>query len=52
MTGATQGFVYEKETLQKKFSAIVSEIPEDTYTLTQNEPECTTWTVQIDRVGS
>jgi hypothetical protein len=52
MTGATQGFVYEKETLQKKFSAIVSDVPEDTYTLTQNNAECLTWTVQIDRVGS
>ena len=52
MAGATQGFVYEKETLQKKFSAIVSDVPEDTYTLTQNNAECLEWTVQIDRVGS
>ena len=52
MTGSTQGFVYEKETLQKKFSAIISDVPEDTYTLTQNNAECLTWTVQIDRVGS
>jgi len=52
MTGAAQGFVYEKKTLQKKFSAIVSDVPADTYTLTQAEAGCTTWTVQIDRVGS
>jgi hypothetical protein len=51
MTGATQGFVYEKTTLQKKFSAIVSDVPEDTYTIAQTNPECATWTVQIDRVG-
>ena len=52
MTGATQGFVYEKTTLQKKFSAIVSDVPEDTYSIAQTNPECATWTVQIDRVGS
>ena len=52
MTGATQGFAYDKETLQKKFSAIVSDVPDDTYTLAQLDPACTTWTVQIDRIGS
>ena len=52
MTGATQGFTYEKKTLQKKFSAIISDVPEDTYTVAQLDPACTTWTVQIDRIGS
>ncbi len=51
MTGA-QGFVYTKKSAQKAFSAIVSEVPEDTYTLAQLNPECTVWTVRIDRVGS
>ena len=51
MTGA-QGFVYEKKSAQKAFSAIVSDVPADTYTLTQVNPECTTWTVRIDRVGN
>jgi hypothetical protein len=51
MTGASKGFVYEKKSAQKAFSAIVSEVPEDTYTLTQVNPACTTWTVRIDRVG-
>lgn len=52
LTGASQGFTWEKTTLQKKFSSIVSDVPEDTYTLTQTDPACTTWTVQIDRIGS
>jgi len=52
MTGATQGFMYDKETLQKKFSAIISDVPEDTYSIAQLDPACTTWTVQIDRIGS
>ena len=52
MTGATQGFAYDKKTLQKKFSAIISDVPEDTYTVAQLDPACTTWTVQIDRIGS
>jgi hypothetical protein len=52
LTGEAQGFTWEKKTLQKKFSSIVSEVPEDTYTLAQTDPACTTWSVQIDRVGS
>jgi hypothetical protein len=51
-TGQTQGFTYEKATRQKKFSAIVSDVPEDTYSLAQTDPACTTWSVQIDRIGS
>jgi hypothetical protein len=51
MTGQAQGFIYEKKTLQKKFSAIVSDVPEDTYTVAQTDPACTAWTVQIDRIG-
>jgi len=52
MTGTAQGFVYTKKSAQKAFSAIVSDVPEDTYTLAQVNPECTAWTVRIDRVGS
>ena len=52
MAGASQGFTYEKSTRQKKFSAIISEVPEDTYTLSQTDPGCATWSVQIDRIGS
>ena len=51
MTGQTQGFTYEKSTLQKRFSAIVSDVPADTYTVAQGEASCTTWSVQIDRLG-
>lgn len=51
MTG-TQGFVYTKKSAQKAFSAIVSEVPEDTYVLAQVNAACTVWTVRIDRVGS
>jgi hypothetical protein len=51
MTGQTQGFTYEKKTLQTKFSAIVSDVPEDTYLVAQTDPACTDWTVQIDRLG-
>lgn len=52
MAGQTQGFTYEKTTRQKKFSAIVSDVPADTYTIAQGEPACTTWSVRIDRVGN
>ena len=52
MAGAGQGFTYEKTTRQKKFSSIISDVPEDTYSLSQTDPACTTWSVQIDRIGS
>lgn len=52
LTGAAQGFTYEKTTLQKKFSSIVSDVPADTYTIAQSEAACTTWSVQIDRIGN
>ena len=52
LTGSAQGFVYTKKSAQKAFSAIVSDVPEDTYTLAQVNPACTVWTVRIDRVGS
>ncbi|MEO5884609.1 MAG: hypothetical protein ABIQ58_03735 [Candidatus Limnocylindrales bacterium] len=52
LTGAAQGFVFEKKTLQKKFSSIISGVPADTYTLSQNEAGCVNWTVQLDRVGN
>ena len=52
MTGSAQGFVYTKKSAQKAFSAIVSDVPEDTYTLAQVNAACTVWTVRIDRVGN
>jgi len=52
LTGVAQGFTYEKTTLQKKFSSIVSDVPADTYSIAQSEAACTTWSVQIDRVGN
>jgi hypothetical protein len=52
MAGQTQGYTYEKSTLQKRFSAIISDVPEDTYLVAQTDPGCTTWTVQIDRIGN
>ena len=52
LTGVAQGFTYEKATLQKKFSSIVSEVPADTYSIAQSEAACTTWSVQIDRIGN
>ncbi|MEX2184791.1 MAG: hypothetical protein WEC14_10115 [Chloroflexota bacterium] len=52
MTGTSQGFTYAKTSALPKFSAIVSDVPEDTYMLTQADAECTDWTVRIDRVGS
>lgn len=51
LTGAAQGFTYEKTTLQKKFSSIVSDVPADTYTIAQTEAACATWSVQIDRIS-
>lgn len=52
LTGAAQGFTYEKKTLQKKFSSIVSDVPADTYSIAQTDAACTTWSVQIDRIGN
>lgn len=52
MTGQAQGFTYEKTTRQKKFSAIISDVPADVYTLAQTDAACTEWSVQIDRIGS
>lgn len=52
LAGETQGFTWEKKTLQKKFSSIVSDVLEDTYTLAQIDAACTTWSVQIDRLGN
>ena len=51
MTGQGQGFTYAKTSALPKFSAIVSNVPGDAYVLTQADAACTTWTVQIDRLG-
>jgi hypothetical protein len=52
MTGQAQGFVYSKTSALPKFSAIVSNVPEDVYLLTQADAACTEWEVRIDRIGS
>ena len=52
LAGETQGFTWEKTTLQKRFSSIVSDVPEDTYSVAQTDEACTTWSVQLDRIGS
>lgn len=51
LTGQGQGFTYAKTSSLAKFSSIVSNVPEDAYLLTQADAACTTWTVQIDRIG-
>ena len=51
MNGQGQGFNYAKKSALPKFSAIVSDVPDDAYLLTQADPACTTWSVQIDRLG-
>ncbi len=51
MTGAGKGFTYAKKSGLPTFSAIMSNVPDDTYSLTQTDPACTAWTVQIDRIG-
>lgn len=51
LSGSTKGFSYAKKSALPRFSAIVSDVPEDTYMLAQADPACTTWTVRIDRVG-
>ena len=52
LTGQTTGFTWEKTTLQKKFSSIVSDVPDDTYGVAQTDATCLEWTVQLDRVSS
>ena len=50
MTGAGQGFTYAKKSNLKAFSAIITDVPEDTYTLVQADPACASWTVQIHKL--
>jgi hypothetical protein len=52
LTGTTQGFVYSKKSALPKFQSIVSDVPADTYTLSQSDTRCTAWTVLLDRIGS
>jgi hypothetical protein len=52
MKGQGKGFTYAKTSALAKFSAIVSNVPEDAYLLTQADPACAAWTVQIDRLGN
>ena len=52
LTGETQGFTWEKKTLQKRFSSIVNELPDDTYTVAQTDPACTEWSITLDRLSN
>jgi hypothetical protein len=42
-------FEYHKESKIPSYSAILVTVPGGTYTLTQAEPTCSTWTVTLDR---
>jgi hypothetical protein len=52
MTGAGTGFRYQKASAIAKFTAIVSNVPADTFTLVQADPTCAEWLVVFDRIGS
>ena len=51
MTGAAKGFVFKKKPSVANFNALVSAVPEDSYTVSQANAACTDWTVTLDRVG-
>jgi hypothetical protein len=51
MTGAAKGFVYNKKPSVANFNAIISGVPEDSYTISQANAACTDWTVTFDRLG-
>jgi hypothetical protein len=51
MVGATSGFTYAKSSALPKFTAIVSNVPRDTYEITQADEACTEWSVTLDRIG-
>ena len=51
LTGSTKGFTWTKKSNVPKFSAIVFNVPEDSYAVTQAVAACTVWTLTLDRVG-
>lgn len=50
LTGQAQGFTYSKKSNLPSFNAIVSDVPEDVYVLSQSAADCTTWSVTIDKM--
>jgi hypothetical protein len=52
MVGTSSGFTYAKASSLATFTAIVSDVPQDTYELDQSEAACTEWSVMLDRIGS
>jgi hypothetical protein len=52
VSGAAKGFVYTKKPSVSNFNAIISGVPEDTYTVAQANAACTDWTVTFDKLGS
>lgn len=51
LTGATKGFTWTKKSTVPKFSAIVLNVPEDSYTVAQAVAACAAWTLTFDKVG-
>ena len=51
MTGATKGFTWTKKSNVPKFSAIVFNVPEDSYTVAQAVAACAAWTLTFDKVA-
>ena len=52
LAGQSKGFTYAKKSNLPNFNSIMSNVLDDVYTLTQADPACTSWTVNIDRMGS
>jgi hypothetical protein len=44
------GFTKEKSSAIPKFSWIVTSVPAGNYTVIQSEPDCTDWTVAVEKV--
>ena len=51
LTGTTKGFTWTKKSNVPKFSAIVLNVPEDSYTVAQAVAACAAWTLTFDKVG-
>ncbi len=51
LTGAAKGFTWTKKSTVPKFSAIVLNVPEDSYTVAQAVAACAAWTLTFDKVG-
>jgi hypothetical protein len=51
LSGQSSGFSYEKQSAFKKFSAIMGDVPDDTFEIAQ-AADCPEWVVTLDRIGS